>query len=164
MAYTIIEPGIIGAQAIADVDTTANHTIGTKVRAVDPTLGGAEFVYVQASAAIVQYDCVWVKEDHEAAAITNALAETGGFPAIAAATLAADEYGWVLIKGKTQVRVAADADSGAELYVTASAGVLDDPASLSNMIQGIVLISSATGTVTAVSAVANYPTVFRKAS
>lgn len=166
MAYYMKTP-IIGAQAIGTTSSTqaTAHDLGDHVQAYDSTNNVGEFVYVIASAAIIQNDCVWVKEDFETIPITNAAAELAGFPAVAAtAAFAADEYGWVLIKGKTSVRVAADADAGAELYVTASAGVLDDPASLSNMIQGIVLVGSATGTVTAVSATVNYPAVFRKAS
>ena len=46
MAYRIVDQHI-GSQPIADTSTVKNHPLGTIVRAVDPTYGEGEFIYLQ---------------------------------------------------------------------------------------------------------------------
>lgn len=159
MAYQHIEPKV-GAQAFGDVSTTAKHGLGETAKGRDSSLFDADFIYAKASAAITQYMTVWIKSTKHAAAITDTLSKTGGLPAFAQVAFAADEYGWFLRQGNCQVLSNNDADKDLALYVMASAGVLNTTTT-SVMIQGITLTSSATATVSAVTAVANYPSVVR---
>jgi hypothetical protein len=145
--------------------------IGTNLSAAESTkkhgLGdchidqdGNEWVFVEASTSITQYDAVWVKSGYKMAQLTEALAKTGGDIAFAQYAFAIGEFGWVMARGRPTVRVAADCQPSVPLYTTATAGVLDD-ATTSVMIQGLVATTSVTGTVTAAAAAASFPTVRR---
>ena len=57
MAYTVTSPWL-GYQPIAVTDTTQNHPLGTIVRAVDPTYGEGEFIYLTGVASTVAGDVV----------------------------------------------------------------------------------------------------------
>ena len=52
MAFRITS-NVVGSQPIADTSTTKNHPLGTIVTAVDPTLGGGEFIYLKGVASTV---------------------------------------------------------------------------------------------------------------
>lgn len=98
MAF-IIDDNKVGWQAIADLDTTKRHPLGTIVRAVDPTLGGGEFIYLKGVAStagagyIVRYD-----DGFQTALNTSAL--TDALPlAVSMAACTASYYGWYQISG-----------------------------------------------------------------
>ena len=52
MAFTVIGGDLVG-QRIDAISTTKNHPLGTIVRAVDPTYGEAEFIYLKGVASTV---------------------------------------------------------------------------------------------------------------
>ena len=163
MAYTIIQP-ILGAQPIAETSTTKKHPLGTVVNATDETLGEGTFIYAKASAAVLQYDCVWVKGATQfAAKITDTLAKTPGDVAFAQIAFAADDYGWFQRNGSPTVRCKPGTDQNTALYVNASAGTLST-ATLSNQVLGVVAVTTVTTTVGAVQCRASFPTVMRAAS
>ena len=138
MAYTIVDP-ILGAQPISETSTTKRHPLGTVVRATDETLGEGAFIYAKASAAILQYDAVWVKGSSQfAAKISETLVKTPGDVAFAQIAFAADEYG----------------------FVNASVGTLGG-VTASQMILGVVAVTSVTTTVGAIQCRASFPTVVR---
>lgn len=126
---------------------------------------GTEWVYVQASGAITQYDCVVIDEDGTARAVTDTVAAAGDGHRVGVAQVAfADnEYGWVAIAGSDiKVRVGASCAADALLWTTATAGVLDDASAsaASIRITGITVTTAATASGTqAEEAILSYPMI-----
>ncbi len=103
MAY-IIRDAIVGNQAIADTETgaTANHPLGTIVRAIDPVFGEGEFIYLIGVAsttigAIVNYDVATTLK-YQTALETTAIIENKPLAVAMSANLAGD-FGWYQISG-----------------------------------------------------------------
>ena len=163
MAFYFTTPRI-GAQPLGNVQTTQStaHRLMEEVMATDGTYGST-FMYVKASAAILQYDTVWVKITGFAAKITDTLAKTPGHVGFAQVAFAADEYGWVMRTGNPTVRLTSATEKNVALYVNASAGVLSG-ATASSEVLGIVAVTSVTTTVGAVACIASFPVVMRAAS
>lgn len=136
----------------AGVDLTATPTsagfdLGTCVPGTDNT----EWVYVQASGAITQYDAVGIDENYQAAALTKAIADAGHQIGFAQVAFADNDYGWVACKGSNiSVRVAVSCAADVALYTTATAGVVDDTSASQTKLNGAVLVAA--GTSSAVSA------------
>jgi hypothetical protein len=106
---------------------------------------GNEWVYVKASAAFTLGDCVAIKSGYKGSPMTDALSKTCQEVGVASAVaFTIDYYGWVQTRGAfANLRVAIDCEPAKPLYITGTAGVLDD-ATLSSMIQGIQITTSAT--------------------
>lgn len=124
---------------------------------------GNTWVYVQASASLTAYDAVRVKADYKAAQLTIDTGKQAVEVAFAQTAFDVGDYGWVMTTGRPSIRLAADCDKELALYATATGGVLDD-ATTSTMIQGVVCTTSVTGTTTAATCVAQFPTIQRSAN
>ena len=123
MAYSITD-AIIGSQPIADTSTTANHTLGTIVRAKDPTYGAGEFIYLKGVASTAVGS--WVTYDQDDNTTVLLAANAIGPVAVAMSANVASQYGWYQISGKAVGKaLAAYADNGL-VYATATAGSIDD--------------------------------------
>lgn len=122
MAYTITTPQL-GMQPIAVTDTTQNHGIGTRVRAVDPTYGEGEFIYLKGLASTAVGDLVVY--DEYANTTTRAVAGSRGPAAVAMSANVASQYGWYQISGAAVVKAGTVAANG-NVYLTATAGTVDD--------------------------------------
>jgi len=92
MAYTVLENSLLG-QPIGDTSTTKKHTLGTIVRAKDPTYGGGEFIYLAGVASTVVGSLVTFDQNLATTALAPA---TGGKGPVAVAMSAnvASQYGW----------------------------------------------------------------------
>lgn len=162
MAYTIVDP-ILGAQPISETSTTKRHPLGTVVRGADPDAGEADFIYVQASNSVAQYDAIAVKAGYKAAPLTLTNGQTAievAFTQIAVG--AKDSYLWAMKGGRPLVRLAAACEKDVKLYATATGGVLDD-ATTSCLIVGLYATTSATNTAvqTGTTCVSRFPVVAR---
>jgi len=105
---------------------------------------GNTWVYVKASAAFTLGDCVAIKQTYSGSPMTDALSKTVNLVGVAQVAFTLDDRGWVQTSGVfTSLRVAIDCEPAKPLYITGTAGVLDD-ATLSSMIQGIQITTSAT--------------------
>lgn len=113
----------IGVQAIADTSTTQQHPLGTTVRAVDSTYGEGEFIYLKGAASTAVGDLVIF--DTYAATTTRSVAGSRGPAAVAMSANVASQYGWYQIAGSAVVKAATVAANG-NVYVTATAGTVDD--------------------------------------
>lgn len=123
MAFKITTP-LIGAQPIAVTDTTLNHPLGTRVKAVDPTYGEGEFIYLSgvASTAVGSWATI-----HEDGFTTTLLAANDiGQVGVAMSANVASQYGWYQIAGKAVGKVAASFADNGLVYATATAGTVDD--------------------------------------
>jgi hypothetical protein len=132
--------GIVGA-TIGATTTTQQFPLGT----IALTDDGGEAVYCIASGACGQYTACGINEDFDIYTMTTALSPQSdrlGFPQVA---FAAGEYGWAYLRGSNiKVRTKASAAADAQLYTTASAGVLDDASSANALkIDGLVLVAAA---------------------
>ena len=122
--------------------TTADFKLGECVEGSD----GTKWTYVQASGAIAQYDAVAIDENFQAAALTKALADAGQTVGVAQAAFTDDYYGWVALKGTNiSVNVLASCAADAQLYTTGTAGKLDDASTSQTAIDGIVIVTAASG-------------------
>lgn len=136
MAY--VTDGKIGIDLTATPDTI-EHVLGTRVTATD----GQEYVYVQASGAITQYDVVGIDENFQAAAVTKAIVDDGWEIGVAQVAFADNDYGFVATKGSNlTARVAGSCAADVALYTTSTAGVLDDTSASQTKIDGIVAIAA----------------------
>lgn len=111
---------------------------------------GKDYVYVQASGAIAQYDIVAIDEAGQAAKVTKALADDGYKIAVAQSAFADDEYGYVQVKGVVSINVLANCAADVALYTSATAGSLDDTDTSQTKILGLVATAAAGGSPAAV--------------
>lgn len=133
MAYIISSP-LVGAQPIAATSTTQNNVLGTVVKAVDPTYGEGEFVYLlgvdsTVVGSLVKYNAT----TYQTALLTVANGKNMGVPvAVAMSANVGSSYGWYQVSGNAvikktgvavtpQVPVFISATSG-RIKVLASAG------------------------------------------
>lgn len=133
MAYTITNP-TLGFQPIAVTDTTQRHALGTKVRAADPTYGEGEFIYLKGVASTAVGDVVVY--DQYAGTTTRGVAGSRGPAAVAMSANVASQYGWYQISGSAVVN-AATVLAGGNVYLTATAGTVDDAVVAGDKVDGM---------------------------
>lgn len=141
MAYTI-QTSLVGAQPIAVTDTVQNHPLGTRVFATDPTYGAGEFVYLKGVASTAVGNPVIY--DQYAGTSTRAVASGRGPVAIAMSANVANQYGWYQVSGSAVVTTGTVV-ANALVYVTSTAGTLDDAVVAGDKIDGAVF-KTANGT------------------
>ena len=134
---------------------TAQFALGTICQGSD----GTEWVYVQAGAALVLGDCVGITEDFVATGLTLTTANDSDRLGFAQVAFSSNQYGWVALRGsniKCRVKAACAAD--AQLWTTASAGVLDDAtAANAEKVDGIVMVAANGAATAAVECKASWP-------
>lgn len=154
MAYRITDQ-LIGAQPIATTETssTKNHPLGTIVRAVDPTYGEGEFIYLIGVAsttvgAIVNYDVATTLK-YQTSLSTTAVAKSNPLAVAMSANVAGD-FGWYQISGLAICSIvqATSLVVGSTLMAIAGEAEVSDT---SNIISGAItalVASDATGVLT----------------
>jgi hypothetical protein len=146
LAFKVSSP-ILGLQPIASTSTTQNHPLGTIVRAVDPTYGEGEFIYLTGVASTAAGDAVvYDTKTNLTARAVHTTAARGGF-AVAMSANVASQYGWYQISGAAVVKAGTVA-AAALLYLTSTAGTVDDAVVSTDKVDG-ALITAADGTPTA---------------
>ena len=134
----------------SEVDATKKHRLGTRRRSVD----NKEFIYLSGVGSVVAEDFVVFDENF---GTTRAIADEVGPVAVAMAAVdATTEYGWFQIYGVATgdtATVAADKT----LYLTATAGRLDDTDVAGDAVHGV--FSMAADTANSCSVWLNYPFV-----
>lgn len=98
MAFQITDP-VIGAQPIATTSTVKNHPLGTIVRAVDPTYGEGEFIYLKGVANTIVGHIVNYDDGFQTALNTSDVAGPSRALAVAMSANVASQYGWYQISG-----------------------------------------------------------------
>lgn len=141
MPYSLTS-AYIGAQDIATTDTVKNLPVGTLVKAVDPTYGEGEFIYLKGVASTVVGDLVVY--DQYANTTTRAVAGSRGPAAVAMSANVANQYGWYQVKGAAVVKAGTVA-AGGNVYLTATAGTVDDAVVAGDKVDG-ARIKTADGT------------------
>lgn len=136
MAYTVTD-GRIGTQPIADTSTVQNHPLGTILRAVDPTYGEGEFIYLLGVAnTVVGLLARWNATTYQTTLIPSATNQ--GVPvAVAMSANVASQYGWYQIGGNAVIKKTAVAVSpGVGVFVSATTGRIKVLASAGRQILG----------------------------
>lgn len=124
----------IGAQPIQATSTTKKHQLGDRVQAYDADYGIGEFIYLQGVASCEQYDwCTLPSDNHVAVRLAaNAIGPCG----IAMAAITASYYGWFQIYGKAIGQCLTQLADNARLWITATAGAVDDASVAGDLITG----------------------------
>jgi hypothetical protein len=133
MAYStdwkIFSPALVGWQPISEVSTTQRHDLGTIVQAVDRGSNGngvGEFIYVRGvtNGAVGSWVGINADDHGTTLAVANGIYPMVGV--LMAVLDASTDYGWAQISGKAVGKaLAAYADNG-NVYLTATAGSVDD--------------------------------------
>lgn len=157
MAFRIIDQ-VLGSQPIADTSTTQKHPLGTIVRAVDPTYGGGEFIYLKGVVSTTVGSFVNYDNSFQTALET---AVTAGPPrplAVSMSANVASQYGWYQISGMAN-GVKADTLSLADNLAFGVTAGLVVAAVTGSLIHGAILaaVSSAKSGVTSILVAINRP-------
>ena len=123
MAY-VQQTNVIGCQAIAETSTVQKHPLGARVKAVAPTYGEGEFIYLLGVASTAIGSWVTYNQDDGSTALlaANAIGPVG----IAMSANVANQYGWYQIYGKAVGLVATGFADNGLVFATATAGTADD--------------------------------------
>lgn len=140
-------------------NATQTHDLGTTVTATE----GGVYVYCQANGAITGdgYVC-FIDESYQADMIETTLSATGfgNQVGVAKHAFADNEYGWIQIQGTANVRVAASCAANVAINTTATAGQLDDDATVgAEVVNGIVIATANGGSAAVVEGYLANPTV-----
>ena len=134
-------------QAIDATSTTKNVALGTIIKAedkADTDYGVGEFIYLKGVAStVVGSVCVIDQDDFSTSlAVANAV----GYLAVAMSINVASSYGWYQIRGKAVIKGLASLADNASLYLTATAGSLDDAVVSGDRVKGYAKTASALDT------------------
>lgn len=153
MAFKSIESFIV-EQAIADTSTTKKHPLGSIVRAVDPTYGVGEFIYLLGVASTVVGSLVYYNATTYQTVLEPGSADDTGVPlAVAMSANVASQYGWYQIGGNAVIKkVAVTVSPQVAVYVSATAGRVTNVSSAGEQILGartanLTTVTSTTSTV-----------------
>lgn len=137
MTYAV--HNLVGAQPIADISTTKNHNLGTRVDATDPTYGFGEFIYMLGVASTTTGDVVtYNATTWQTALLTTTNGENKGVPvAVAMGANVASSYGWYQVAGNAVVKKTGVAVTPqVPIFISATAGKIKVLASSGQQILG----------------------------
>ena len=120
--YNFREP-LIYRNPAEQVDDSALYVIGSTAKALHPTYGEVELIYLKAGAKEAVGSVVNYGGDY-----TTALAVAGAVDPIGASISikSANQYGWYVIRGNVPVKGASGLTDNAALYLTSTPGTVDD--------------------------------------
>lgn len=122
-------------QQIVDHGTTQNEVLLKRVRCRDTSsqnYGEGEFVYLKGLASTAAGDLVVYNGD---GVTTRTVARSTGNCAVAMSACVAGEFGWYQVYGIAKVKAATIA-ADKQLYVTATAGQVDDAVVTGDLVYG----------------------------
>lgn len=134
-------------QAIDETSTTQKLPLGTRVEAKDvasTAYGVGEFIYLEGVASTVVGSVVLIDQDDFSTSL--AIANDVGYLAVAMSANVANQYGWYQVKGKAVIKGLASLADNASLYLTATAGSLDDAVVAGDRVKGYAKTASALNT------------------
>ena len=138
---------VVYNQAIDENSTTQNAPLGTRIQAIDKATtdyGIGEFIYLKGVASTVVGSVVLIDQDDFSTSL--ATANDVGYLAVAMAATVASEYGWYQVKGKAVIKGLSGLADNASLYLTSTAGSLDDAVVAGDRVKGYAKTASALDT------------------
>lgn len=168
MAYTFQEARIMPKQSIASAYSAASVGLaplrpGTRVRAIDPTLGGGDFIYLPMIASMVVGSLITFRESASGVFTTAMVPNTAALAqpvAVAMVAGAAANYGFFQIAGTATIKKSAvKINPNVALYISSTTGRVQSAAACGKQVLGVrssnsATVASATSTVTVT---INYP-------
>lgn len=154
MTYSVYT--LAGAQPIASNETTQKHKIGTIVRAISPTYGDGEFIYLKGVENTVVGSMVIYKSDTGVTALSPDTAKSGAPVAVAMSACVASEFGWYQFGGSAVIKkTAVNVDPAVALRVfqSATTGRVMQTSATSKQILGATFSTTVTVTSTTSTAV-----------
>lgn len=128
----------LGMQPINETSATKRHPLGMVVTAKDTTYGVGEFVYAVGAASTAAGDlCCYDSTNGDTARAVAAGATSKGSCGAAMSANTAGRYGWYQIGGAGPV-FAATVAADVPLYLTSTAGKVDDSVSSGELVVGLV--------------------------
>lgn len=129
MAYVFMTPSLGMPPIDSHIDTEnrigyREWKLGDIQRAVDPTYGAGEFIYLKGAADTALGS--WVTYNADDYSTTLLAANAIGPVAVAMAATVAGEFGWYQIQGKAVGKALTGFVDNANVYATATAGSVDD--------------------------------------
>lgn len=139
----------------SDVTEGKTHNLGARTCDQD----GNEYVYVQANGAITGEGYVCTYDETYQAVMLSTSNDTGGDQVgVAQVAFADNDYGWLMVRGVTNIRVAASAAANVALNTTATAGQIDDDGTAGSFdIIGLHLTTANGGSAATAAGQVNYP-------
>ena len=128
----------VNPQQIDATSTTQNVALGTIIRAEDKAstaYGVGEFIYLQGVASTAVGSVVVYNQDDHSTALASANAV--GPVATAMSACVASNYGWYQISGKGVAKVKASFADNGDVYLTSTAGSVDDADVAGDYVQGM---------------------------
>lgn len=127
-----------GAQPISEASSTQLHRLGQEVVAVDATYGEGRFVYCKGVASTAPGDLCAYESDTGTTtrAVAGGGASTGPVAVAMSVCDSTSKFGWYQVEGAGPVNAATVSDNTA-LYLTATAGQVDDLASSGELVDGL---------------------------
>ena len=125
MSYAF-QNNTIGMPPVTTIDAAAKMPLGTMGYAVDPVLGGAEFVYLPGAANTVLGSLVTYNQATPTTTLAATGAQNGNPVAVAMAPVLAGQFGWYQICGQARIAKTTGAAIalGAALLLSATAGAI----------------------------------------
>lgn len=123
---TWVSTDSIGAEIDKVYDSEA-FTLGTRISAIDratTNYGSGEFIFLKGVASTAVGSWVHYNQDDHTTALT--VANAIGPIAVAMAATVANKYGWYQIYGKAVGKVLASFADNGNVYLTGTAGSVDD--------------------------------------
>lgn len=156
MAYNFSDTSV-GFQPITVTSTIQQHRIGTIASANDPVYGEGEFIYLKGLASTAIGETVIY--DTYANTTKRAVAGDRGPCAVAMSANIANQYGWYQLRGAAVMKAGTVVAAG-NVYLTATAGTVDDATVVGDKIDG-ARFKTADGTPSAGFAIAQliYPSL-----
>jgi hypothetical protein len=121
-------------QAIAERSTTKKHDYGTIVQCKDETYGAGEFIYMQGVASCAIRN--WVVLNTDDGTTTRLVADLIGPVGVAMSTLTSSYKGWFQISGKAIGSCLTQFADNGRVYITGTAGSVDDASVAGNYVWG----------------------------
>lgn len=105
-----------------DIHTTKHFPLGTIKQAVN----GNRYMYAAGVSSLAQYDAVFIDEVGAVTRAVTGQSLVGRVGVAQAANTSATNYSWYLVSGVGTVACAASVSADKGMYITSSAGQVDD--------------------------------------
>ena len=139
---TLIGVDVLSPRTAAEV--AQGQSFGLGDRHIDHL--GNEYVFVLAGVGGITANFVaTIDEAYGAVMVSTSNDARGDLLGVALATIAANSYGWVQVKGVCNVQVAASCAANVRLNTTATAGQLDDDGTAGSITCDGVFLTTARG-------------------
>ncbi len=134
-----------GCQPISESSATQNHPLGMIIKAFDQTYGEGEFIYLKGVASTAAGDLCCFNQA-AGTSVRSIISGTGssGPCGVAMSANVASQYGWYQIGGAGPVK-AATVSANTSAFITATAGQIDDLASVGNRVDGMLIKAADSG-------------------